>query len=70
MFGTPVIVTATVPRVRYVGPVLRGELGDLVVITFRNMVTQTTANLTVHPHGLFYTKSHEGNADSGLTEQN
>ncbi|KAH3706573.1 hypothetical protein DPMN_065961, partial [Dreissena polymorpha] len=44
----------------YVGPVIKGEIGDLIIITFRNMATQIKANLSIHPHGLFYTKSHEG----------
>lgn len=44
----------------FVGPTLKGEVGDLVVIHFRNAVTQVHKNFSIHPHGIFYTKSHEG----------
>ena len=39
------------------GPVIHAEVGDTVVVVFRN---HTRFPLTVHPHGLFYTKSSEG----------
>jgi len=45
---------------RFVGPTLKGEIGDMIIITFRNAVTKVNGNFSVHPHGLFYTKSHEG----------
>lgn len=44
----------------YVGPLIKGELGDMILITFRNSLTQISSNISLHPHGLFYTKSHEG----------
>lgn len=39
------------------GPVLRGAVGDTVVVVFRN---NTTFPASMHPHGVFYTKSSEG----------
>lgn len=44
----------------FVGPTIKGEIGDMIIITFRNAVTKVNGNFSVHPHGLFYTKSHEG----------
>ena len=45
---------------RYIGPTLKGEIGEQLRIHFRNVITQVNANLSIHPHGLFYTKHHEG----------
>ncbi len=39
------------------GPVIRAEVGDTVVVVFRN---NARFPMTVHAHGLFYTKSSEG----------
>jgi FtsP/CotA-like multicopper oxidase with cupredoxin domain len=39
------------------GPVLRAEVGDTVVVHFLN---RTRRPRSVHPHGLRYTKEHEG----------
>src|SRR5450755_1184658 len=39
------------------GPVIHAEVGDTVVVVFRN---NARFPLTVHTHGLFYTKSSEG----------
>ena len=39
------------------GPVLRGVVGDTIVVEFRN---NTSHPATMHPHGVFYTKSSEG----------
>lgn len=39
------------------GPVIHAEVGDTVVVVFRN---NARFPLTVHAHGLFYTKSSEG----------
>ncbi|KAL4238712.1 hypothetical protein ACF0H5_003419 [Mactra antiquata] len=40
------------------GPTIRAQVGDVVYIHFRNLAT--IGNFSVHPHGLFYTKSNEG----------
>ncbi len=39
------------------GPVLEAEVGDTLVVNFRN---KTNAPVTVHPHGVFYTEDMDG----------
>lgn len=39
------------------GPILRATVGDSIVVHFRN---NTPFPASVHPHGVFYTKSNEG----------
>lgn len=39
------------------GPVVRAEVGDTVVVHFKN---QTRFPVSVHPHGVFYEKNSEG----------
>jgi len=39
------------------GPVIRGEVGDTIVVHFRN---NTRFPVSVHPHGVFYEKDSEG----------
>jgi FtsP/CotA-like multicopper oxidase with cupredoxin domain len=39
------------------GPLLRAEVGDTIEIAFKN---NTTRPVSMHPHGVFYTKSSEG----------
>lgn len=39
------------------GPVIRAEVGDTVLVHFKN---NTQLALSVHPHGVFYLKSSEG----------
>jgi FtsP/CotA-like multicopper oxidase with cupredoxin domain len=39
------------------GPVLRGAVGDTIVVVFRN---NTQFPTSVHPHGVFYAKGSEG----------
>jgi hephaestin len=40
-----------------VGPLLRAEVGDTIEVLFRNNTRRT---VSMHPHGVFYTKSSEG----------
>ncbi|KAH3871354.1 hypothetical protein DPMN_034553 [Dreissena polymorpha] len=40
-----------------VGPLLHGEVGEVLRIHFRN---EAEVPLSVHPHGVRYTKSNEG----------
>lgn len=42
------------------GPVLFGEEGDELIVSFRNMAPTPGRNFSVHPHGLKYTKENEG----------
>ena len=39
------------------GPTLRGQEGDVIVVTFRNMVDQPC---NIHTHGVAYGKQSEG----------
>ncbi|XP_053467305.1 ferroxidase HEPHL1 [Ictalurus furcatus] len=41
----------------FLGPVIRGEPGDVIVVTFRNMASK---NYSMQPHGLSYDKPYEG----------
>ena len=41
----------------YVGPLLRGEVGDIIRVHFRNLVD---VPVSVHPHGVRYDKRNEG----------
>lgn len=41
----------------YLGPIVRAGVGDEVKIVFKN---NTSIMTSVHPHGVFYTKAHEG----------
>jgi hephaestin len=41
----------------FLGPVLRAEVGDTIRVVFRN---NTRFPVSMHPHGVFYTKSSEG----------
>lgn len=39
------------------GPVLRAEVGDVLLVHFKNLASRP---YTVHPHGVFYNKDSEG----------
>lgn len=41
----------------FLGPILEGEVGDEIVVHFKNMANGT---FSVHPHGVFYRKDSEG----------
>ncbi|TSK98392.1 Hephaestin-like protein 1 [Bagarius yarrelli] len=41
----------------FLGPVIRGEPGDVIVVTFRNLASK---NFSLQPHGLTYDKLYEG----------
>jgi FtsP/CotA-like multicopper oxidase with cupredoxin domain len=45
------------PSLGILGPVLRAEVGDTIVVHFWN---RADGHYSVHPHGLRYTKDHEG----------
>jgi len=53
-FGARVIAT---PRLGILGPVLRGIVGDFIVVTFLN---RSSRSLSMHPHGAKYDKDSEG----------
>ncbi|XP_025131803.1 hephaestin isoform X1 [Bubalus bubalis] len=41
----------------FLGPVLRAEVGDVILIHLKNFATRP---YTIHPHGVFYEKNSEG----------
>lgn len=41
----------------FLGPVLRAEVGDVMVVHLKNFASR---NFTMHPHGVFYKKDAEG----------
>ncbi|XP_030647121.1 ceruloplasmin [Chanos chanos] len=41
----------------FLGPLISAEEGDEIVVHLKNMASRP---YTIHPHGLFYNKSHEG----------
>ena len=43
----------------YVGPTIRAEVGDVIIVHFKNAAS-VPQNFSIHPHGIFYTKFHEG----------
>ncbi len=43
------------------GPIIRANVGDKIIIHFRN---NTRFPVSIHPHGVFYTKEHEGSSYS------
>lgn len=45
------------PSLGVMGPVLRGVVGDYLVVTFRN---RTTVPVSMHPHGVRYDRDSEG----------
>lgn len=52
--------TRLVPRpewLGYLGPILRAEVGDTIVVYLKNFATR---NYSMHPHGVFYEKDAEG----------
>ncbi|XP_045205277.2 hephaestin-like protein [Mercenaria mercenaria] len=44
----------------FVGPLIKGEIGDTLYIHFRNNAALIQRNFSVHPHGYFYNKGNEG----------
>ncbi|XP_046333046.2 hephaestin-like protein [Haliotis rufescens] len=41
----------------FIGPTLKGEVGDKLIVHFKNLATKP---YSVHPHGVKYSKSNEG----------
>jgi len=59
------------PKEQYLGtlgPIIRAEVGDTIVVNLTNYLSSDTVSL--HPHGVFYEKAHEGafyDDDDGVT---
>ncbi|XP_060784747.1 coagulation factor V [Neoarius graeffei] len=47
----------TTPWSGLLGPTLRGQVGDTIIVTFRNMANHSCS---IHPHGIAYGKQSEG----------
>lgn len=56
-FTTPKPVPAAWRHLGTLGPVLRAEVGDTIVVHFKN---KARFPFSVHPHGVFYEKDSEG----------
>ena len=56
-FTTPMPITETWTHLGILGPVIHAEVGDTIRVVFKNMASRP---YSVHPHGVFYTKAHEG----------
>uniref|UniRef100_A0A671Y552 ferroxidase n=1 Tax=Sparus aurata TaxID=8175 RepID=A0A671Y552_SPAAU len=54
---TSKLATVSLPYPRLLGPTLRAEEGETIVVTFRNMATGLHS---IHPHGVAYGKQSEG----------
>ena len=50
------------------GPTLRAETGDTIVVVFKNMAMSANRSFSVHPHGVQYNKSSEGEKDDVSVE--
>ena len=51
--------TAAEEHLGILGPVIRAEVGDQITVHFKN---NTRFPASIHPHGVLYTKAHEGAA--------
>ena len=47
----------THPSQGFVGPIIRGEVGEIILVHFRNLAD---LQLSIHPHGVRYDKQNEG----------
>ncbi len=56
-FNTPQERPESETYLGYLGPVIRAEVGDTITVVFRNNCSFPTS---IHPHGVFYEKAHEG----------
>jgi len=56
-FATPKAVPSAWRHLGTLGPVIRGEVGDTIVVHFKN---KTRFPVSLHPHGVFYEKDSEG----------
>lgn len=56
------------PHLGFLGPVIKGEVGDTIKVHFKNMARRS---FTVHAHGVLYNKASEGSiyADHSNDEQ-
>ena len=51
------------PSLGILGPVIRAAVGDTIKVVFRNKADRP---LSMHPHGVFYTKDNEGAPYGGI----
>jgi hypothetical protein len=48
------------PWLGVLGPIIRAEVGDTVIVHFRNSAFKSGGSYGMHPHGFRYTKDNEG----------
>jgi manganese oxidase len=58
------LVTSADPSNGLLGPIIHAEVGDKIIVVFRN---KTTKPVSVHPHGVFYAKDSEGSMSNDET---
>ena len=51
------VVVDKPPLLGFLGPVIKGEVGDSIIIHLKNFASRS---YTMHPHGVRYTKENEG----------
>ena len=56
-FSAPQPVSAEWEHLGILGPVIHAEVGDTIKVVFTNKASRP---YSIHPHGVFYTKAHEG----------
>lgn len=56
-FSVPAVRAPEWRHLGILGPVIHAEVGDVVRVEFRNKASQP---FSIHAHGVFYTKAHEG----------
>lgn len=56
-FATKVEHDENMAHLGLMGPVLRARVGEVIVVHFRNKASR---NVSMHPHGVLYTKGQEG----------
>lgn len=49
----------------FLGPILRAEVGDVIVIHLKNFASRP---YSLHPHGVFYNKDSEGKCQFSIIE--
>jgi hypothetical protein len=59
-FTTKVPIPADQLHLGILGPTIRAEVGDTIVIHFMNKLTTVDHNLTMHSHGVIYDRASEG----------
>ena len=58
------------PLLGHIGPVIRAEVGDTIMVYLKNLALTSGRNFSIHPHGVLYDKRSEGKTNTKVvTEQ-